>query len=95
MRVGAHSGSSVAGIVGMTNPRYIVLGDTVNVAAAKMEASGKAGRIHITKETKSLIDRYYANQFHVFNRGETLIKGVGPMETYWTALPEEASHFQP
>ncbi|KAI6177871.1 Guanylate cyclase [Aphelenchoides bicaudatus] len=92
MRVGVHSGPAVAGIVGTINPRYVVLGDTVNTAA-KMEASGKAGRIHITKETKDLIECHYPSQFHIVNRGETLIKGLGPMETFFCIMPEEVPNF--
>lgn len=60
-------------------PRYVVFGDTVNISA-KMEAAGKAGRIHITQSTKSAIDKHYPSQFHVFERGETLIKVVFDIE---------------
>jgi class 3 adenylate cyclase len=73
MRVGIHSGSCVAGIVGVTNPRYIVLGDTVNTCA-KMEASGRPGRIHITKSTKDLLLTNFPNNYKIVERGETLIK---------------------
>jgi class 3 adenylate cyclase len=82
MRVGIHSGSCVAGIVGATNPRYVVFGDTVNISA-KMEASGRAGRIHVTKETRDLLLTYFSGKYHVAQRGETLVKGIGPMNTYW------------
>jgi class 3 adenylate cyclase len=94
MRIGVHSGSCVAGIVGVTNPRYIVLGDTVNMSA-KMEASGRGGRIHITKATRDLLLTYYPDKYHIFERGEALIKGIGAMVTYWVALPEELASFQP
>jgi class 3 adenylate cyclase len=82
MRIGVHSGSCVAGIVGVTNPRYIVLGDTVNTAA-KMEAAGHAGKIHITKETRNLLVDHFPGNYKIEERGETLIKGIGSMNTYW------------
>jgi class 3 adenylate cyclase/Tfp pilus assembly protein PilF len=78
IRIGVHSGSVVAGIVGVKKFAYDIWGDTVNTAA-RMEQTSEAGRINISEATYELIK----NDFKFTPRGKHEVKNKGLMEMYF------------
>uniref|UniRef100_A0A1B0AET2 adenylate cyclase n=1 Tax=Glossina pallidipes TaxID=7398 RepID=A0A1B0AET2_GLOPL len=58
MRVGIHSGSLLAGIIGSSKWQYDIWSTDVNIANC-LESTGSPGRVHISKATLTLADGYY------------------------------------
>ncbi|MEQ1746365.1 MAG: adenylate/guanylate cyclase domain-containing protein [Saprospiraceae bacterium] len=77
-RTGIHTGTVVAGIVGIKKFAYDIWGDTVNIAA-RMEQASEAGRINISGSTQALVQEVFPCHF----RGKVEAKGKGAVEMYF------------
>jgi class 3 adenylate cyclase len=78
LRIGIHSGSVVAGVIGVHKFAYDLWGDTVNTAS-RMESHGAPGLIQISEATHALLPP----GFDLEARGEIAIKGKGEMRTWF------------
>ena len=80
MRIGAHSGTPIDGVVGTKKFAYDLWGDVVNVAS-RMESSGEPGEIHVSEAFMVRLKDLY--EFEA--RGNIEIKGKGPMQTFFVS----------
>jgi class 3 adenylate cyclase len=78
IRIGVHTGTVVAGIVGVKKFAYDIWGDTVNTAARMQECS-EPGRINISEITYELVKDHFTCNY----RGHIDAKGKGKMNMYF------------
>ncbi|XP_050680298.1 soluble guanylate cyclase 89Db-like [Leptidea sinapis] len=79
LTIGIHSGPCIAAVLGRKQPRYTLVGDTVNTAS-RMQTTSEPGRIQISSRTKEELP---AGKFRLRRRGVIKVKGKGMMETFW------------
>lgn len=78
MRVGIHTGTVVAGVVGERKFQYDIWGDAVNTAS-RLESSGESGKINVSKATYELVKDEFAFTY----RGKVKAKGKGEIDMYF------------
>ena len=85
IRIGIHTGTVVAGVVGQKKLSYDIWGDTVNTAS-RMESSGEAGKINISGTTYEFVKEFFTCEY----RGKMPVKYKGELEMYFVngIIPE-------
>jgi adenylate cyclase len=85
IRIGIHTGTVVAGVVGHKKLTYDIWGDTVNTAS-RMESSGEPGRINISGTTYEFVREFFECEY----RGKMPVKYKGELEMYFVngIIPE-------
>jgi len=78
IRIGIHTGTVVAGVVGHKKLSYDIWGDTVNTAS-RMESSGEAGRINISGTTYEFVKDFFVCEY----RGKMPVKYKGEIDMYF------------
>jgi adenylate cyclase len=85
IRIGIHTGTVVAGVVGQKKLSYDIWGDTVNTAS-RMESSGEAGKINISGTTYEFVKDFFICE----HRGKMPVKYKGELDMYFVTgiIPE-------
>ncbi len=78
IRIGIHTGSVVAGVIGTKKFVYDLWGDTVNTAS-RMESSGSKGRVNCSEQVYEKIK----DKFIFEDRGEIEAKGKGKLKMFF------------
>jgi adenylate cyclase len=85
IRIGIHTGTVIAGVVGHKKLSYDIWGDTVNTAS-RMESSGEAGKINISGTTYEFVKDFFVCE----HRGKMPVKYKGELDMYFVneIIPE-------
>lgn len=87
IRIGIHTGTVIAGVVGHKKITYDIWGDTVNTAS-RMESSGEAGKINISGTTHEFVKDFFTCDY----RGRMPVKYKGDLDMYFvTGIKPELS----
>jgi len=78
IRIGIHTGTVVAGVIGHKKLSYDIWGDTVNTAS-RMESAGEAGKINISGTTYEFVKDFFTCE----HRGKMPVKYKGELDMYF------------
>ncbi len=78
LRIGIHTGSVVAGVIGSKRFAYDIWGDSVNIAS-RMEAASGVGKVNVSGVTYELVKEFFTCEY----RGEIRAKNKGKIDMYF------------
>jgi class 3 adenylate cyclase len=78
IRIGMHSGTVAAGIIGRKKFAYDLWGDVVNVTS-RLEGSAEPMKIHVSESVHSRLEDSYLFE----ERGEVELRNRGKLRTYY------------
>jgi class 3 adenylate cyclase len=78
IRIGVHTGTVVAGVIGKRKFAYDLWGDAVNVAS-RLESTSAPGRIHVSADTVALLP----DSFEAEGRGVIDLRNRGELPTFF------------
>lgn len=85
IRIGIHTGSVVAGVVGFKKFAYDIWGETVNLAS-RLESSSEPGKVNISGTTYEQVKEFFACSY----RGKIKTKNMGEVDMYFVLSPIDA-----
>ncbi|XP_050740751.1 adenylyl cyclase X E-like isoform X2 [Drosophila biarmipes] len=83
--IGISTGEIMAGVVGASQPHYVIWGNPVNMAS-RMESTGLSGHIQVTEESAEILEEFGVQCNY---RGLTLVKGRGEIPTYFVGIDND------
>lgn len=83
MRIGIHSGSIIAGVVGKKKFNYDIWGSTV-ILASRLEEVGEPEKINISATTCDQVQDYFECSY----RGKVDVQGQGEVDMYFVNEPK-------
>mmetsp|Transcript_18424 Transcript_18424/g.26801 ORF Transcript_18424/g.26801 Transcript_18424/m.26801 type:complete len:1185 (-) Transcript_18424:412-3966(-) len=82
LKIGIHSGSITAGVIGTKSYSYHLFGDTVNTAS-RMCSHSTSGKILLSHIAFKKLTMRAGDMFDLEERGEVKVKGKGNMKLHW------------
>ncbi|KAJ8736494.1 hypothetical protein PYW08_007150 [Mythimna loreyi] len=96
MRIGVHSGKILSGLIGIRKWQFDIWSKDVTIAN-KMESTGKAGKVHVTKQTLELLvehAREYIIEPNFESQNDPFI-AQNKLETYLLSRPARSLEYKP
>ncbi|KAL3917415.1 MAG: hypothetical protein SGILL_004724 [Bacillariaceae sp.] len=82
LRVGLHSGPTIAGVLRGEKARFQLFGDTVNTAS-RMESTSLPNKIQVSQKTAELVIAHGKGNWLSAREDLVNAKGKGQLQTYW------------